>query len=51
LAERLAEAAGLELPAAVRALRTAPVVHASVVEAGDMEEALRSALKEKGARS
>ena len=44
LAERLAEAAGLELPAAVRALRTAPVVHTSVVETADMEKTLRGVL-------
>jgi threonine synthase len=51
LAARLAEAAGLELPQAVRALRTAPIVHKTVVEAADMEAALQSALEEKGARS
>lgn len=51
LAARLAEAAGLELPQAVRALRTAPIVHKTVVEAADMEAALQSALEEKGACS
>jgi threonine synthase len=44
LAERLAEAAGLELPAAVRALRTAPELHSTVVDAADMEGALERVL-------
>jgi threonine synthase len=44
LAERLADAAGLELPAAVRALRKAPELHRRVVDAADMESALESVL-------
>jgi threonine synthase len=44
LAERLAEAAGIETPAAVRALRHAPVVHDTVVEASGMEAAALAAL-------
>jgi threonine synthase len=44
LAERLADAAGLELPAAVRSLRTAPELHRSVVEAADMESELERVL-------
>jgi threonine synthase len=44
LAERLADAAGLELPAAVRALRTAPELHQSVVDVADMEGALERIL-------
>jgi threonine synthase len=44
LAERLAEAARLELPAAIRALRTAPELHSTVVDAADMEGALERVL-------
>lgn len=44
VAARLADAAGLELPPAVIALRTAPVVHSSVVDAADMGKAVREAL-------
>jgi hypothetical protein len=44
LAERLAAAAGLELPAAVRALRDAPEVHETIVDVSDMEVALERAL-------
>ncbi len=44
LAERLAEAAGLELPQVVRDLRTAPELHGAVVDAAGMEGALESVL-------
>jgi threonine synthase len=44
LADRLAEAAGLELPPAVEALKTAPVLHDLVVEGGGMEAAALAAL-------
>jgi threonine synthase len=44
LAERLAEAARLELPKAVRDLRLAPEIHRKVVDAADMESALESVL-------
>ena len=44
LAERLAEAAGLELPAAVTALRDAPEKHAAVVDACGMEKELQRVL-------
>jgi threonine synthase len=44
LAERLAAAAGLELPAAVRALRAAPELHPTVVDAAGMERALERVL-------
>jgi threonine synthase len=45
LAERLAEAAHLPLPAAVRELRSAPELHAKVVEAAGMEGALEGILE------
>lgn len=45
LAERVAEAAGLELPDAVRALRRAPVVHERVIETAQMESAALEALE------
>jgi threonine synthase len=45
LAERLAEVAGLELPAAVRSLRSAPEVHETVVDASAMGTALERALE------
>jgi threonine synthase len=44
LAQRLAEAAGLELPAAVRALRNAPIVHDALVEIEGMQAAVEAAL-------
>jgi threonine synthase len=44
LAERLAQAAHLELPSAVRDLRAAPEIHAEVIDAACMESALESAL-------
>jgi threonine synthase len=44
LAERLAEAAGLELPAAIRSLRDAPELHREVAEASEMEASLLRAL-------
>ena len=44
LAERLAEAAHVELPKAVRDLRVAPELHREVVDAADMEGALESVL-------
>jgi threonine synthase len=44
-AECLAKAAGLELPRAVAALRTAPIVHKTIVEASGMEAALFKALE------
>jgi threonine synthase len=43
-AEHLAKTAGLELPAAVRSLRTSPALHRTVVEASGMEAALVRAL-------
>jgi threonine synthase len=45
LAERLAKSAGLELPAAVLELRTAPEVHKTVVDVSAMETALERALE------
>ena len=45
LAERLAEAAHLELPPAVRALRAAPEIHHTIVDAAGMESALERALE------
>jgi threonine synthase len=44
VAERLAKAVGLELPAELRALRDAPEVHGSVAEASGMEVALEAEL-------
>jgi threonine synthase len=44
LAERLAEAARLELPAAVRELRAAPELHLTVVDTAGMEGALERTL-------
>jgi threonine synthase len=44
VAERLAEAAGLQLPKAIRALRDAPELHGAVVDASEMEAALERAL-------
>jgi threonine synthase len=44
LAERIAEAAGVELPPAVLALRSAPIVHSGVVDYSGMEAALEDAL-------
>jgi len=44
LAERLAGVAGLELPAAVRALRAAPELHRTVVDVADMEGELERIL-------
>jgi threonine synthase len=44
LAERLAEAAGLELPAAIRSLRDAPELHGEVAEVSGMEASLERAL-------
>jgi threonine synthase len=44
LAARLAEAAGLELPAAVLALRDAPELHSTIVDVADMEGALERVL-------
>ena len=46
MAERLAAAAGLELPLAIRELRDASELHGTVVEASEMEEALESSLDE-----
>jgi len=45
LAERIAEAGGLELPAAVLALRTAPELHGTIVDVAGMEAALEDALR------
>ena len=45
LAERLAQAAHLKIPSTVRDLRTAPEIHAEVIDAACMESALESALK------
>jgi threonine synthase len=44
LAQRIADAAGVELPAAAAALRTAPVVHEKIVETAAMEAAMEAAL-------
>lgn len=44
LAERLARAAHLDLPSAVRDLRVAPEIHSEIIDAADMESALESAL-------
>jgi threonine synthase len=43
-AERLAEAAGIELPPAILALRGASELHRTVIEASGMESALEAAL-------
>jgi threonine synthase len=44
MAERLAKAAGLELPSEIRALRGAPELHRDVVDAAAMEAAMEAAL-------
>ncbi len=51
MAERLAEAARLELPPAIRALRYAPVLHDTVVDASEMGAVLERALDEPLRRS
>jgi len=47
LAERLAEAAHLELPRAIRELRSAPEIHRMVVDTDEMEPTLERLLKDK----